>query len=220
MNYEKIYKDLVSRGQGRKKVTGDLLEVHHILPRCLGGLDNLENLTVLTIKEHLLVHLLLVRIYPGQPKLLYAVHAMFRSADGSRDILKRSALAKATRLKAMQGENSPNFGRKRSDETRRKLSEQKRGERNPQFGKHPSPETRAKLSASHSKEKHWAWGKPVSETARIKMSAAKSGANHWQYGKPSVTKGRKAIRHSDGSYSLIKPEDFHLYPELHKYMKD
>lgn len=45
------------------------------------------------------------------------------------------------------GPEHPSFGHSPSEETRLRLSEQKRGENNPNFGKSASAETRAKMSA-------------------------------------------------------------------------
>ena len=39
MNYQKIYNNLINREITRV----GYVEKHHVLPRCLGGLDNKEN---------------------------------------------------------------------------------------------------------------------------------------------------------------------------------
>lgn len=48
----------------RIKQLNDGLEVHHILPRCLGGKNNKSNLITLTPREHFIAHLMLVLKYP------------------------------------------------------------------------------------------------------------------------------------------------------------
>lgn len=53
------------------------------------------------------------------------------------------------------GENSSWWGRKHTDEERRKISEAQRGFRNHNFGKKASVETRSKQSNAHKGEKHW-----------------------------------------------------------------
>jgi len=50
MDYQKIYNNLINCEITR---TG-YVEKHHILPRCLGGLDNKENLIKLYPEEHYL----------------------------------------------------------------------------------------------------------------------------------------------------------------------
>ena len=46
----------------------------------------------------------------------------------------------------MIGEKHPNYGKPRSHETKKKLSEALKGEKNPNYGKTPSQETKKKLS--------------------------------------------------------------------------
>lgn len=44
MNYKKNYYDFISsrKNMNREKLDGNIYELHHILPRSLGGLDNKE----------------------------------------------------------------------------------------------------------------------------------------------------------------------------------
>lgn len=79
MNYQRIYNQLIERGkkENRKKLkhtNPDFVyyERHHIIPRCLGGSNDKENLVLLTAREHFLAHWLLVRIYPENSKLIFA----------------------------------------------------------------------------------------------------------------------------------------------------
>ena len=59
MNYEKIYRELTNR-DSRAKYT----EIHHIIPKCMGGTDDKSNLVKLTAREHYIAHKLLTKIYP------------------------------------------------------------------------------------------------------------------------------------------------------------
>lgn len=61
MDYKRIYNSIIDK---RKKIpaTG-YTEVHHILPRALGGDNSTDNLVRLTAKEHFICHLLLTKIY-------------------------------------------------------------------------------------------------------------------------------------------------------------
>lgn len=72
MDYQKIYNQLVERGQNRSKEIGIYYESHHILPRCMGGGDEKENLTNLTAREHYIAHWLLYKIHPDNFKLSLA----------------------------------------------------------------------------------------------------------------------------------------------------
>ena len=78
------------------------------------------------------------------------------------------------------GYNTSTYDRssyKRTDETRKKISEAKTGEKNPMFGKHFSEEHKKKLSEALSGEKNPNFGKHHSEEAKRKISEAQTG-NH------------------------------------------
>lgn len=64
MNYLKIYQDIVKYRQ-ENKPTGDYLEHHHIIPRCLKGPNRVDNIIIVTTKEHYILHHLLTKIYPN-----------------------------------------------------------------------------------------------------------------------------------------------------------
>ena len=61
MNYYKIYYSIIE-SRKRNKYVG-YTECHHILPRCLGGSDDKDNLVNLSAKEHFICHLLLTKMY-------------------------------------------------------------------------------------------------------------------------------------------------------------
>lgn len=77
--YQKIYNDLISKAKSRglnKSLLDGYYEKHHIVPKCLGGTNDKENLVLLTAREHLVAHELLQRIYPNNLKIITALHAM------------------------------------------------------------------------------------------------------------------------------------------------
>lgn len=75
MNYLNIYKLLILKGKNRL-LESTAVETHHIVPKCLGGGDEPENLVTLTPEEHYLAHLLLTKIYPTESKVWYAANMM------------------------------------------------------------------------------------------------------------------------------------------------
>jgi len=101
--YENIYKRLIDRAlrrqQGKSKNTLrkeiGYIEKHHIIPEFFfkdrkrkgpagwldGNPDNKDNLVFLTAKEHMLCHLLLVKIYPGIDGLITACINMIGHSD-------------------------------------------------------------------------------------------------------------------------------------------
>ncbi len=70
MNYRRIHDSIIERARNRD-IEG-YSENHHIIPRCLGGSDDRENLIKLTASEHYIIHLLLHRMYPENKKLEWA----------------------------------------------------------------------------------------------------------------------------------------------------
>lgn len=74
MNYNQIYENLINNAKSRK--LHEYSEVHHIIPKCMGGDDTKDNLVELTAREHFIAHLLLVKIYKNNFKLVKAVAMM------------------------------------------------------------------------------------------------------------------------------------------------
>lgn len=64
MNYIKIYNDLISKAKTRQCIEEG--EIHHIVPRSMGGQDTKDNLVKLTYREHFIAHLLLYKIHKNQ----------------------------------------------------------------------------------------------------------------------------------------------------------
>jgi hypothetical protein len=77
MNYKRIYDQIVARG--KERVLEGYKECHHIVPRCLGGTDDSDNLVNLTPEEHYVCHQLLVKIHPGNDKLVFAATMMAKA---------------------------------------------------------------------------------------------------------------------------------------------
>jgi hypothetical protein len=87
MDYFKIYSTICNRGKESRKL--DYSEVHHIMPRCLGGTDDPENLTRLTYREHYIVHWILTKMHKDEPKIQYAFLCMLRDPHGNRKLTSR-----------------------------------------------------------------------------------------------------------------------------------
>jgi len=74
MNYHAHYDKLIDRA--RMRLIEDYTEKHHIIPRCLGGDDNPSNIVSLLPEEHYIAHQLLIKMHPGNSKLIYAAMMM------------------------------------------------------------------------------------------------------------------------------------------------
>lgn len=125
-------------------------EIHHILPKCMGGTNNKNNLVVLSAKEHIIAHILLSEMYPENKSLKYASLAMLAYTDHTKerseiddlDLLARLRESSREFLKTCTGENNPFYGKHHSEETKRILSSYRKGI--------PlSEETKKKMSKSH-----------------------------------------------------------------------
>lgn len=71
--YTKWYYNIVKNAKSRVILDG-YTEKHHIVPRCMGGKDG-DNIVTLTAKEHFICHRLLIKMVTGQTKcrLSYAL---------------------------------------------------------------------------------------------------------------------------------------------------
>jgi hypothetical protein len=88
MNYQKHYTLLMDRapklswlGEKRqapswKKRDGEYREGHRILAGCMGGKYTSNNVAYLTPEEHYVAHQLLVKIYPDNHKMVFALKRM------------------------------------------------------------------------------------------------------------------------------------------------
>ena len=105
MDYQKIYTNIVRRGQNR--ILEGYKEKHHIVPRCMGGTDEASNLVSLTPEEHYLCHLLLVKIYPNNIRLVKAAMFMISSNNNVKRNNKAYGWLKRQYSTYMSGPNNP-----------------------------------------------------------------------------------------------------------------
>lgn len=108
MNYQKHYTNLINKA--RKRILEDYTEKHHIVPRCMGGSDEENNLVRLTPEEHYVAHQLLVKIYPDNKSLTNAALMMVvnRPSNKLYGWLRRKHAA--TQSYRQSGESNNQFG--------------------------------------------------------------------------------------------------------------
>lgn len=93
MNYESIYKRLVSNKAKRIKDKSNYYETHHIIPRSMGGGNEKSNLVLLTAREHFVAHKLLTKIYPKSWKMKFALFMMAQeNTKGAKGLLVSSVI--------------------------------------------------------------------------------------------------------------------------------
>jgi hypothetical protein len=139
MNYEKIYNQLIKRAKNR--TIEDYTEKHHIIPRCLGGDDNLENLVNLTAREHFLAHWILCNIYPNDLKIKFAFVMMCNVRNNKQYRYTPSSRSFEHARKCMI-EINKELGKRKVGKKYPKLSQSKKGYK---F----SNESKQKMSNSH-----------------------------------------------------------------------
>lgn len=146
MNYLAVYERLIQRAK-RRSLTG-VVEIHHIMPKCLGGTNEEFNLVKLTPEEHYTAHQLLVKIYASNSKLLWAAIAMTGTGNGIGNGRRGNKLYGWLKRRFIQGQ----IGRFYSEDTRQKIGskskERNQGKNHPMSGRKHSDEARAKMRAA------------------------------------------------------------------------
>lgn len=90
--YAKHYELLIAKAKARGGVEG-YSEIHHIVPRSMGGADVPENIAELTGREHYVAHLLLHKMNPDHAGMAMAVLMMTGRGEytgRTYELLKRS----------------------------------------------------------------------------------------------------------------------------------
>ena len=83
MNYQKLYENIIQKAKSeiRKKLNKTNInyvyyEIHHIIPHCMNGGEETDNLVLLTAREHFVIHKILTLIYPKNLKILFSFSMM------------------------------------------------------------------------------------------------------------------------------------------------
>lgn len=179
MTYEEFINDILNT-RGRNGCGDEYYEEHHIVPKCIGGTNDKDNLIDLFAKEHFEAHKLLALENPENKKLTHAWWMMSTITIGSDkrrvEITKEEYEdARKALSEAMRGENNPMYGKPSpmrgthlTDEQKKHLREINLGEKSPMYGKTVSEETRSKMSAAK-------LGKKASNEAKLNMRNAHIG---------------------------------------------
>lgn len=156
-------------------------EKHHILPRCLGGVDDNDNLIDLYAQEHFIAHKLLAQENPDNSSLVYAWNMMFVQLDnGERyeptadEYAEVRLLVSEKKKKDMLG-NTNRKGTSTSDEGKRNISNAMKGKTHK--SKPHTEEAKQKISEArkgkglHTKE----WKENMSKLMSEKMKGNQNG---------------------------------------------
>ena len=194
MNYQRIYNQIVERAQIRQ--LEGYKEKHHVIPKCLGGSNEKENLVELTAREHFLCHSLLCEIYPKNEKLK---HALFLMSIGKQKTKDKHYIISSRVYERLKQEYSQMLtGKKHSEETRKKISENSKGIKKSEGTKQKMSESRKghPMYTDEWKEKirQGNLGRKVSKETKQKQSQLKKGN----------TNRRKTVLQYDKKENFIK----------------
>lgn len=180
MNYQYHYDALISKAKNRNIPEG-YVEEHHIVPKCLDGNDDRENLVLLTAREHFIAHIFLAKIHGGA--LWHAAHMMSnmgRYTNRKYEVIRKEHAKLVGDF--MRGRKKPEgHGKKVSEnkERARKISEAL-------TGRIRSEEHSKNIGLGNK-------GKIVSADSRQKISVAMSGKNNPMFGKTHNEESKRII---------------------------
>lgn len=191
MDYLKIYNQIIERAKIR--ILTEYKEKHHVIPRCVGGSNEKENIVELTAREHFLCHMLLCEIYPNERKIKQALFLMARTKKYKN--IKNSKLYEIAKLNHSLLTSKTHKGKTVSEKTKLKISQSNSKPRPEYFralaslsrkGKHITEEHKNKIRNSvlgkkyskevieKMKESYRKRSKEVLEKTKISVSLAKS----------------------------------------------
>lgn len=104
MDYMQHYINLIDSRVSRSLNREVGYEIHHIVPKCLGGENDTYNLVKLTYREHYLAHYLLLKIFPDNIAIVYAFTAMSFNKD---KISSKQFSTVKTSIRKNMTENNP-----------------------------------------------------------------------------------------------------------------
>lgn len=198
MDYQKHYERLIERARYRS--LNEYKERHHIIPKCMGGSNEKENLVYLTASEHFIAHQLLVKIHPENHALAHAAKILMGSKNYNNKQFEW------VRKRAVESSKIFHTGRKRSKETCDRISKAMIGKTK---GRKSSKETCEKISSSLK-------GRKLSEQHKINLSN-RYISDEWKNNLSKSIKGRKLSNDQiDKIKKGITPESRIKLSELRK----
>lgn len=197
--YAQWYYQIINHAVSRPIINGIYYETHHIIPKSLGGSDELSNLVSLTAKEHFVCHHLLVKMTENdnKRKMSFAFWCFCILKNKHQERIRVTARQYETAKNLKKA--STRGGWTLSKETKEKMSKAKKGKPSEKKGiptgrkVNFTDEVREKISQSKLGKKR----KPFSKETKEKMS--KSGK-----GRVFSDEHRKKISEANKKYALNK----------------
>ena len=164
---------------------------HHIIPKHMGGSNDINNLIELTIEEHALAHKELFEKYgKWQDKVAWkALSGQIGKEEIISEIIKNVNENRIFSEETRQLIRNYNLGRKHTSETKLKMSEFRKLNP-PRVGPHKE-ETKRKISESLKGVVPPNKGKKMSEEQKRKISQSKTGKKQTEETKQKISNSMK-----------------------------
>jgi len=193
IKYEKWYESITQNAKNRILDSDIYTEMHHVIPRSLGGDDNADNLVKLTAREHFICHWLLTKFKTGEDrhKMLNALRMMRAEKHGQERYTTKitsrvyeSIKEEYSKLQSikLKGKGNGFYGKKHTDDAKERI-------RQKNLGSTLTQEQREKISKKQTGKKR----APFSKEWKDKMSQASKGKNNSRYGVVVTDETRKKI---------------------------
>lgn len=185
MDHKKIYYAYMSyiKTLNRNKKDGVLYESHHIIPRSIDPDEekNLDNIVLLTLREHFLAHIALFQMYSGlnKQKMALALHFLTRlDKYGSSRILS-SRMFERVRAESNKYNSQRQKGKKLSEAHKKALSAASpwKGKQSPFSGKKHTEAAKLQNSIKHLGKPAWNRGIPIDENKQRQMTEKAAAVN-------------------------------------------
>jgi len=132
--YTRWYEAIIKKGleknlpkrKGKIKYNGNYTELHHIVPRSFGGVDDVTNLVRFTAREHFVCHWLLTKMTTGSLKAKMITALIMMTGEGSKsaryeNINKNSKWYEKIKTEYASIVSAKSLGRKLSPEAIEKI---------------------------------------------------------------------------------------------------
>jgi len=121
--YTRCYYRIIQRAQLRSLPASVYTEMHHIIPKSLGGNNSKQNLVKLTAKEHFICHLLLTKMTTDHAM----VYAAWKMSNQVNEFQQRYKINSSTYEILRKKFSKVKLGSVQSTEARKKNSESHKG---------------------------------------------------------------------------------------------
>lgn len=215
--YEEFINNILET-RGRFACGDEYYERHHILPKCMGGTNDEENLIDLFAKEHFIAHKILAEENPDNNSLIYAWTCMTFTRGGNtiRPELAPEEYEKA-RIALGKAVSQSNRNRDWSEESREKLRQRMSGSNNNMYGRpwwnEDTPQEKIDQWIKHASDSHrkipivqlTKQGEFVAEYKSVKEASLITGIKE-----PNIIQVYNHIPHRNtaGGYKWVKKEEY------------